>query len=66
MVPPPITKQETLPFWGRVRRLHANLSAHDARYIALAEALGVPLITGDAHIRRSGTAKCGVEVYAHP
>ncbi|MFG2696655.1 type II toxin-antitoxin system VapC family toxin [Kitasatospora sp. NPDC048407] len=59
----PLVKRETLPFWDRVRKLHANLSAYDSQYVALAEALGVPLITCDARIGRSGAAKCEIEVY---
>ncbi|GAA1965640.1 PIN domain-containing protein [Kitasatospora viridis] len=60
----PIAKLDTLPFWDRVRKLHANLSTYDAQYVALAEALGVPLITSDARIERSGAAKCEIEVFA--
>ncbi|WP_104817396.1 type II toxin-antitoxin system VapC family toxin [Kitasatospora sp. MMS16-BH015] len=60
----PIAKRETLPFWDRVRKLHANLSAYDAQYVALAEALGVPLITSHARIGRSGAARCDIEVFS--
>jgi predicted nucleic acid-binding protein len=37
--------------WPRIKNLHANLSACDAQYVALAEALGVSLITADARYR---------------
>jgi predicted nucleic acid-binding protein len=60
----PVDRHETLLLWDRVRDLAANLSPYDAQYVALAEALGVPLITSDARIARSGVATCRVEVFA--
>ncbi len=60
----PLVRHETLILWARVRELHHNLSAYDAQYVALAETLGLPLITSDARIERSGAARCPVEVFA--
>ena len=59
----PVERQDVLPLWPRLKSLHANLSAYDAQYVALAEALHVPLITADARIKRSGAARCEVEVF---
>ncbi|MEU9243153.1 type II toxin-antitoxin system VapC family toxin [Streptomyces sp. NPDC048385] len=59
----PLVRHETLPLWDRVQALHANLSAYDAQYVALAEALAATLITSDARIERSGAAKCDIEVF---
>jgi predicted nucleic acid-binding protein len=59
----PVERQDLLPLWPRLKRLHANLSAYDAPYVALAEALQVPLVTADARIKRSGVARCKVEVF---
>ena len=47
----------------RLKSLHANLSAYDAQYVALAEALHLSLVTADARIDRSGPARCTVEVF---
>ena len=59
----PVERQDVLPLWPRLKSLHANLSAYDAQYVALAEALHVPLITADARIKRSGVARCEIEVF---
>ena len=59
----PIERQDVLPLWPRIKSLHANMSAYDAQYVALAEALHVSLVTADARIDRSGAARCGVEAF---
>jgi len=54
------------PAVGALRRrafsLRHNLSAYDAAYVALAEALGCPLLTRDARIAKAGGHAAHVEV----
>ena len=59
----PVERQDVLPLWPRLKSLHANLSAYDAQYVALPEALHVALITANARIKRSGVARCEIEVF---
>ncbi|QAY59517.1 PIN domain-containing protein [Microbacterium protaetiae] len=47
----------------RAWQLRENLSTYDAGYVALAEYLGAPLITGDARIARAPHVPCRVEVF---
>lgn len=42
----------------------ANVTFYDWLYVALAELLGVPLVTADARIARTRTLRCAVEVVA--
>ena len=60
----PIAPPTCRPRTVQVVSPHASLSAHDAQYVALAEALKCRLITADARINRSGVAHCEVEVSA--
>lgn len=50
------------PFAERVWELRANLTTYDAWYVALAEALGWPLITLDRRIARANGPRCEVIV----
>lgn len=51
-------------FLGRIWQLKNNLTACDASYVALAEALDAPLVTRDARLARAPGTRAAVEVYA--
>jgi predicted nucleic acid-binding protein len=53
-----------LPLLPRIWELRANLSAFDAAYVALAEALDAPLVTSDAALARAPGHRARVEVFA--
>ena len=50
----------------RVWELRKNLTAYDAVYIALAEALEMPLLTCDAHIAGAPGHRARVDVISRP
>jgi len=50
----------TIPLLSRVLDLTDNASAYDAAYIALAEELGAPLMTGDGRLARVPGVHCPV------
>jgi predicted nucleic acid-binding protein len=56
----PLERYPVLPLGPRVVGLGANLSAYDAGYVALAEALGAPLLTRDARLARAPGPRCEV------
>jgi predicted nucleic acid-binding protein len=47
---------------GRIWERQHNASAYDAAYLALAEAVGAPLLTSDARLREVPDAPARVEV----
>ena len=57
-----LTRYPHLPLLPRVWNLRTNLSPYDAAYVALAEELGCPLVTGDRRIARAPGVDCAVEV----
>ena len=50
------------PFLGRCWELRDNVKTYDAAYVALAEALGVPLLTADARLANAPGIRCSVEL----
>ena len=60
----PLTRWPHMPFLPRIWRLRANLRAYDASYVALAEALDVPLITRDRRIAGAPGHRARIELIA--
>ena len=58
-----IERYAPAPLLQRIWRLRQNLSAYDAAYVALAEELGVPLITRDQRIATAPGHTAAVEVF---
>ncbi len=53
-----------VPLLPRIWELRGNLSAFDAAYVALAEALDAPLVTSDAALGRAPGHNARIEVFA--
>jgi predicted nucleic acid-binding protein len=58
----PMTRYLHEPLMKRVWELRENLTAYDAAYVALAEALRAPLVTCDARLARARGAQAAVEL----
>jgi predicted nucleic acid-binding protein len=58
----PIQRAPHLPLLARAWELHENITMYDAAYIALAEALQAPLLTGDRRLARAPGPTCHIEV----
>jgi predicted nucleic acid-binding protein len=59
----PITRTAHRPLLARVWELRNSIATYDAAYIALAEVLGVPLLTCDARLGRAHGHGAEVRVY---
>lgn len=49
----PIARYPTLDFLAHAWELRHNFTSNDAAYIALADALGTPLVTADRHLAKA-------------
>ena len=58
----PILRRPHLPLLPRIWELRDNLTACDAAYVALAEALRCPLVTSDARLASAAGIRCEVQV----
>lgn len=57
-----LTRHPMHPLLGRVWELRENLSAYDACYVSLAEALDCALLTTDARLSRAPGIACAITV----
>lgn len=60
----PLTRYPTGPLMNRAYELRAKVTAYDASYVAVAEALGCVLVTGDGRLARSSGPRCRIELLA--
>lgn len=59
-----LERYPTLPLIWRSYELRANVTAYDALYVALAEALGCGLVTGDQRLATAPGPRCVIRVLA--
>ncbi|MFG1924040.1 type II toxin-antitoxin system VapC family toxin [Cryptosporangium sp. NPDC048952] len=52
----------TIDLVERIWELRANVSAYDAAYVAAAERLGCPLVTGDGRLAKAPGVRCATLV----
>lgn len=58
----PLRRVPHLPLLARIWELRDNLTAYDAAYVALAEALDATLLTADGPVGRASGIRCEVKV----
>lgn len=58
----PFQRYPALTMLGRAYELRATVTVYDAVYVALAESLDCPLLTGDARLARAPGPRCEIRV----
>jgi predicted nucleic acid-binding protein len=61
----PLGRASHRPLLLRIWELRENLTAYDAAYVAVAEALEVALLTADQRLRHAPGTRCEIELLAH-
>jgi predicted nucleic acid-binding protein len=60
----PVARAPHQPLISRCWELRDNVTIYDAAYVALAEALGATLLTGDRRLASAAGPQCPIEVLA--
>lgn len=58
----PIRRMPLAPLLPRIWELQVNITPYDAAYVALAERLDGPLVTGDGKLAAASGARCTFDV----
>jgi predicted nucleic acid-binding protein len=58
----PLTLHPHRALIPRIWELRGNLTVYDATYVAVAEALGLPLVTSDVRLSKASGPTCVIEV----
>lgn len=62
----PLDRYDVVPLLERVWELRDNLTAYDATYVALAEAVDATLVTGDERLAKSAGSRCEIRLLTVP
>jgi predicted nucleic acid-binding protein len=57
-----VRRYAVISLLDRIWELRENLSAYDASYVTLAEAIGCPLVTADARLSHAPGMRCPITV----
>jgi len=58
----PLERAPHTPLLGRIWELRENVTAYDAAYVSLAEAIGASLVTADGRLARASGVRCAIEL----